>query len=189
VSPVHPRPLRKASADPLGLVSLIHHSGPTARTVDAGTGGLGLVLAPLRGRSPRSRCAEFFAPPDTARLWGTACPPPAFPEETVGRVRARFDALGPRRLLTAGAVRAVTRCAVARRSVPGDTTARRGWGASPCAAPQALPCQGTSGERQAKRPDLKPGVLSPCGGERAGPCLGEAPQDAAVVGEPATLSV
>jgi hypothetical protein len=41
--PVHPLPMLKAYADPLGLVRLIQHSGPTERHVDAGTGVRGRV--------------------------------------------------------------------------------------------------------------------------------------------------
>ena len=68
MSPVHPLPIRKAYADQLGLVGLIHHSVPTAMDVDAGTLVLGLVFETLRGRRPLSRLAEVLAHHDTARL-------------------------------------------------------------------------------------------------------------------------
>ena len=55
VYPVHHRPILKAYADPLGLVSLIKHDVPTEMAVDAGTVVLGLVLETLRGRSPLYR--------------------------------------------------------------------------------------------------------------------------------------
>ena len=55
VSPVHPLPMRKADAAPLGLVSLIKPSVPTERAVDAGTVVRGLGLETLSGRSPLSR--------------------------------------------------------------------------------------------------------------------------------------
>src|SRR5262249_27022291 len=53
------------------------------------------------------------------------------------------------------------------------TPSRRVGGASPCAATQALPWQGTSGSSQDTRPDLQPCGLSPLGVERAVPLWGK----------------
>ena len=55
VYPIHPLPILKASADQLGLVSLINHYVPTEMGVDAGTVVLAMVLDTLSGRSPRYR--------------------------------------------------------------------------------------------------------------------------------------
>jgi len=115
VSPVHHLPILKADADQLGLVSLIKHYVPTEMNVDAGPVVLGLVWDTLSGRSPLYRLEEFFAPQDTALLLGQAFPPQAFTDDTVGRVLDRLDDFGTMRLLTAGAVRAVTRCDFERR--------------------------------------------------------------------------
>jgi hypothetical protein len=172
VYPVHPLPLLTASADPLGLVSLIKHSVPTAMEVDAGTVVLAWVCDTRSGRSPLSRLDACCAQPATARLAGQAVPPQAWHDETAGRGRDRLSDLGPLRLCTAGAVRAAMRCGVARRSGPCETTSRRVWGASPCAEPQALPLQGPSGSRQEKRPALQPWVWSTLGVARAVPMWG-----------------
>ena len=126
---MHPLPMLKADADPLGLVRRLQHSVPTEMAVDAGPGGLGLVGETLHGRSPLSRFAACCAHHAPARLVGQACPPPACPEDPVGRVRARLAACGPLRLLPACAVRAGTRLDVARRDGPVATTSRSGWGA------------------------------------------------------------
>jgi Domain of unknown function (DUF4277) len=87
---VHHRPMIKAYADQLGLVSLINHYVPTEMEVDAGTVVLGRVLDTLSGRSPLYRVEEFFAHQDTALLLGEALPPHAFNDATVGRVLARL---------------------------------------------------------------------------------------------------
>jgi hypothetical protein len=141
VSPVHPLPLLKAYADQLGLVSLIKHSVPMERAVAAGTVGLGLVWDTLSGRPPLSRFEAFFAHHDTALLLGQAIPPQALPDETVGRVLARLYAFGTMRLLTACAVRAVTRFDLARRSEHTDPPSRSVGGEDQYAEAQDLPCQ------------------------------------------------
>ena len=147
VSPVPPRPLLKASADPLGLVSLIHHSVPTARGVDAGTVVLAMVLATRSGRSPLYRLEACCAQHDTALFWGQAVPPQALHDETAGRGLDRLDDFGTRRLFTACAVRAATRLGFARRSGHCETTSRSVWGdtrtvprrrTSPCRCPRRL---------------------------------------------------
>src|SRR5215470_6530981 len=115
VYPVHHLPIIKAYADQLGLVSLINHYVPTEMAVDAGTVGLGLGLDTLRGRRPLYRLEEFFAHQDTALLLGKAIPPQAFTDDTVGRVLDRLYDFGTMRLLTACAVRAVTRFGIERR--------------------------------------------------------------------------
>ena len=52
---MQPLPILTASADHLGLVSLMKHAGPTAMDVAAGTIVLGLGLETLRGRRPLYR--------------------------------------------------------------------------------------------------------------------------------------
>ena len=143
--PVHHLPIRKADADHLGRVSLLKHSVPPARGVDAGPVVLAMVVETLRGRRPLDRLEECFAPHDTALLWGKAVPPQAWHDETAGRGLDRRDAFGPRRLCTACAVRAAPRFGVERCSGHVDTTSRRGWGESQLAETQALPLQGTYG--------------------------------------------
>ena len=91
----------------------------------------------------------------------------------MGRVRDRLDAFGPRRLCTAGAVRAATRFDLARRSGHFAPTSRSVWGADQVAEPPALPCQGPAGDRQAKRPDLTPCLRATRGVERAVPMGGQ----------------
>jgi transposase len=176
VYPVHHLPLLKAYADQLGLVSLINHYVPTEMNVDAGPIVLGLVLDTLSGRSPLYRLEEFFAQQDTALLLGKAIPPHALNDDTVGRVLDRLYDFGTRRLFTACAVRAAMRFGLERRSVHFDTTSRRVWGEYQCAETQDLPFQVTYGYSKAKRPDLKPCVLSTLCVDRAGPMWGK-PED------------
>jgi hypothetical protein len=128
VYPVHPLPIIKAYADPLGLVSLINHYVPTAMEVDAGTVVLALVWDTLSGRSPLYRLEEFFAQQDPALLLGKAVPPQALNDDTVGRGLDRLYDCGTMRLFTACAVRAATRFGWERRYVHFDTTSRRVWG-------------------------------------------------------------
>ena len=99
VYPVQHLPIIKAYADQLGLVSLINHYVPTEMAVDAGTVVLGLVLDTLSGRSPLYRLEEFFAHQDTELLLGTALPPHAFTDDTVGRVLDRLYDFGTMRLV------------------------------------------------------------------------------------------
>jgi hypothetical protein len=141
VSPVHYLPMLKAYADPLGLVSLIKHYGPTAMEVEAGTVVLALGLDTLSGRSPLYRLEAFFAHQDTAWLFGKTVSPQAVHDDTAGRVLARLSACGPMRLFTAGAVRAATRLGWERRYGHFDTTSRSVWGAYQYAETQALPLQ------------------------------------------------
>ena len=54
-----------------------------------------------------------------------------------------------------------------------DTTSDRVWGDDEFSEAQDLPCRSTSGSSKAKRPDLKPCVLSTRGVERAGPMGGK----------------
>src|SRR5262245_37367837 len=115
VYPVHHLPILKASADQLGLVSLINHDVPTAMGVDAGTVVLAMVLDTLSGRSPLYRLEAFFAQPDTELLLGKAVPPQALNDDTAGRVLDRLDAFGTMRLVTACAVQATTRFGLERR--------------------------------------------------------------------------
>jgi len=68
VYPVHHRPMLKAYADQLGLVSLINHDVPTEMEVDAGTVVLAFVLETRSGRRPLYRLEECFAQHDTALL-------------------------------------------------------------------------------------------------------------------------
>ena len=118
----------KAYADPRGLVSLIHHDGPTERHVDASAVVLGLVLDTRSGRSPLDRFEECFAQQDTELLLGTALPPPALNDDGVGRVLERLYAFGTMRLCTACAGRAATRFGWERRYGLLDTTSRTVWG-------------------------------------------------------------
>jgi len=174
VYPVHHLPIIKAYADQLGLVSLINHSVPTEMDVDAGTIVLGLVLDTLSGRSPLYRLEEFFAHQDTELLVGKALPPPAFTDDTVGRVLDRLYDFGTIRLFTACAVRASTRFGLERRYVHFDTTSRSVWGDYQFAEEQDLPFQITYGYSKDKRPDLKQFVLSTLCVDRAVPIWGKA---------------
>jgi len=174
VYPVHHLPIIKAYADQLGLVSLINHSVPTEMDVDAGTIVLGLVLDTLSGRSPLYRLEEFFAHQDTELLLGKALPPPAFTDDTVGRVLDRLYDFGTIRLFTACAVRASTRFGLERRYVHFDTTSRSVWGDYQFAEEQDLPFQITYGYSKDKRPDLKQFVLSTLCVDRAVPIWGKA---------------
>src|SRR5918912_1497302 len=176
VYPVQHRPIIKAYADQLGLVSLINHYVPTEMDVDAGTIVLGLVLDTLSGRSPLYRLEEFFAHQDTELLLGKALPPHAFTDDTVGRVLDRLYDFGTMRLFTACAVRAALRFGVQRRYVHFDTTSRSVWGDYQFAETQDLPFQVTYGYSKDKRPDLKQFVLSTLCVDRAVPIWGK-PED------------
>jgi hypothetical protein len=125
VDPVHPRPISQAYADQLGLVGLINHDVPTEMAVDAGTVVLGRVWETRSGRSPLDRLEEVIAHHDTDLLLGKVLPAHAFNDEAVGRGLDRLYAMGTLKLVTACAVRAVTRLGVERRYVPFDTTSRR----------------------------------------------------------------
>src|SRR6266850_1332684 len=92
---VPPRPLVQADADTRGVVAVRHARMASAMEGAPGTRVVGRVWDTVRGRRPRYRRAEGVAQPDTARLWGTVRPAPAWNEETVGRRRARLEASGP----------------------------------------------------------------------------------------------
>ena len=173
VYPGHHLPIIKAYADQLGLVGRIKHDMPTARAVDAGTVVLGLVLDPRRGRSPLSRVEALMAHHDTELLLGQALPAHAFHDETVGRVLERLYDRGTMQLVTAWAVRAVTRFGWERRYVHFATTSRRVWGAYPLAEAQDVPCSVRSGSSKEKRPALQPCVRSRLCVDRAGPSWGQ----------------
>ena len=126
--PVHHVPIMKAYADRLGFVRSINHLVPTAMGVDVGTVVLGLVWDTLSGRRPLYRLDAFFAHQDTALLLGTALPPPALNDDTVGRVLDRLSDMGTMKICTACAVRAAAQCGLERRSVPFDTTSCSVWG-------------------------------------------------------------
>jgi len=162
----------KADADQLGLVGRIQHSVPTEMDVDAGTVGRGLVWDTLSGRRPLDRLEECIAHQDTARRLGTALPAHAFNDEAVGRVLDRLYDRGTLQLVTACAVRAVTRFGLERRDGHFDPTARRVWGEDPVAEEQDVPFSVTSGDRQDQRPDLQPFGRSLRCVERAGPLWG-----------------
>jgi hypothetical protein len=110
-------------------------------------------------------------------------PPQAWNDEPAGRGRARLYDCGPLRLCTAGAVQAAARWGWERRDGPCAPPSRRVWGASPCAATQARPVQGTAGESQEKRPALTPGVLSTLGVARAVPRWGQ-PEEGPAADQP-----
>ena len=78
-------PIVKAYADTIGLVEVINQLMPTEMDVDPGTIVLGMILDPLRGRSPLDRLAAFMAQHDTALLVGKAVPAEAFKDDTAGR--------------------------------------------------------------------------------------------------------
>jgi hypothetical protein len=83
-------PIVKAYADKIGLVEAVNERVPTDMEVDPGTIVLGMILDTLSGRSPLYRLEESFAQHDTALLLGTALPPQAFHDDTVGRVLDRL---------------------------------------------------------------------------------------------------
>jgi transposase len=176
VYPVHHLPILKAYADQLGLVSLIHHYVPTEMEVAAGTVVLALVLDTLSSRSPLSRLEEFFAQQATELLLGKACPPQALNDDTVGRVLERLYDCGTMRLFPDGAVRAVTRCDIERRSGHFDTTSRSVWGDYQFAETQDLSFPVTYGSSKDKRPALKQCILSTLCVDRAVPMWGK-PED------------
>ena len=176
VYPVQHRPMIKASADQLGLVSLINHDVPTEMEVDAGTVVLGLVWDTLSGRRPLYRLEEVFARQDTALLLGKALPPHAFNDDTVGRVLDRLYDMGTMKLFTACAVRAATRFGLERRYGHFDTTSHSVWGEDDFPEEQDLPFRITYGYSKDTRPDLKQFVLSTLGVDRAVPMWGK-PED------------
>jgi transposase len=173
VYPVHHLPIIKAYADQLGLVGLINHYVPTEMDLDAGTVVLGLVLDTLSGRRPLYRLEEFFAHQDTELLLGTAVPPRAFTDDTVGRVLDRLYDFGTMKLFTAWAVRASMQFGMERRYVHFDTTSRSVWGDYDFAEAQDLPFRMTYGYSKDQRPDLKQFVLSTLGVDRAVPIWGK----------------
>jgi Domain of unknown function (DUF4277) len=122
-SQVHHLPIVKAYAAKMGVVEVLQQVVPSEMAVAPGTLGLGLLLAPLRGRSPLSRLEECCAHPDTAWLLGKAVAPAALPAATVGRVLDRLDERGTMKLCTAWAVRADQVLGLDKRSGHVDTTA------------------------------------------------------------------
>jgi hypothetical protein len=153
--------------------------------VEAATVVRGRVWATRSGRRPLSRVEAGLARQDPALLWGQARPPHAFNDETVGRVRDRRAAMGPRPRFTAWALRAATPVGVGRREGPCETTSPRGWGASDVPEAQDLPCRSPAGDRQDTRPALTPFVRSTLGVERAVP-RGGTPEEGPAAATPLT---
>jgi hypothetical protein len=118
----------QAYADTSGWVAVIKPLVPTERAIEPGTMGLGMLRDPLRGRSPLSRLAACFAPPETALLVGQAVAPETCDEDPVGRVVARLYDPGTRQVCTACAVRADQVFGCDKRSVPFATTAMPVYG-------------------------------------------------------------
>jgi transposase len=173
VYPVHHLSIITAYAEQLGLVSSINHLVPTEMGVDVGTIVLGLVLDTLSGRRPLYRLEALFAHQDTELLLGMALPPPAFNDDTVGRVLDRLYDMGTRQICTACAVRAVPQFGLERRYVHFDTTSCSVWGDYAFPETQAVPFSVTDGDSKATRPDLKPCVLSMLCVDRAVPLWGK----------------
>jgi hypothetical protein len=119
---VHHLPIVKAYADKIGLVEVINQLMPTAMDVDPGTIVLGMILDPLRGRSPLYRLEAFMAQHDTALLLGKAVPAETFKDDTVGRVLDRLYDTGTMKVCTACAVRADQVFGFDKRSGHFDTT-------------------------------------------------------------------
>ena len=92
------------------------------------------------------------------------------------------------KILTAWAVRAAARLGVECRDGHVETTSRRLWGDDPWAAEQDVPCRVPDGDRQAKRPDLKPLVLALLGVERTVPMWGK-PADGHAADKPLNTTV
>jgi hypothetical protein len=118
---VQPLPLVQAYADKMGVGEVIQQLVSAEMAIEPGPMGLGLILAPLSGRSPLYRLAEFFADPATVLLSGKAVAPSAFADDTVGRIFDRRYDTGTMQICTACAVRADQVFGVAKRYVHGDT--------------------------------------------------------------------
>jgi len=169
-------PIVKAYADKIGLVEAIHQVVPTAMAIDPGTIVLGMILDPLRGRSPLYRLEEFFTHQDTALLLGKAVAPEAFQDDTVGRVLDRLYDTGTMKVFTACAVRADHVFGFDKRYVHFDTTSITVYGDDlppEKAEEQEVPFRITYGHSKDKRPDLKPCVFSTLCVDRAVPLWGK----------------
>jgi Domain of unknown function (DUF4277) len=125
---VHHLPMVKAYADQRGLLEASKQLVPTERAIDPGTMVLGMLLDPLRGRSPLSRLDACVTPQDTALLWGQAVPPEVLQDDTVGRGWERLEATGTLQVLTACAVWADRIFGFDTRSVHGDPTSSTVYG-------------------------------------------------------------
>ena len=79
-------PIVKAYADKIGLGAAINQVVPTEMAIDPGTIVLGMIRAPLSGRSPLYRLEACFAGQDMALLVGKAVAPGAFDDDPGGRV-------------------------------------------------------------------------------------------------------
>ena len=169
-------PIVKAYADKIGLVEAIHQVVPTAMAIDPGTIVLGMILDPLRGRSPLYRLEEVFTHQDTALLLGKAVAPEAFQDDTVGRVLDRLYDTGTMKVFTACAVRADHVFGFDKRYVHFDTTSITVYGDDlppEKAEEQEGPFRITYGHSKDKRPDLKPCVFSTLCVDRAVPLWGK----------------
>jgi transposase len=179
VYPVQHLPIVKAYADKIGLVETINQLVPTEMAIDPGTIVLGMILDTLSGRSPLYRLEEFFTHQDTALRLGTAIPPEAFQDDTVGRVLERLYATGTMKVFTACAVRADRVFGFDKRYVHFDTTSITVYGEyrpPEEAGESEVPFRITSGYSKDKRPDLKQFVLSTLCVDRAVPLWGK-PED------------
>ncbi len=182
------RPMGQADADKMGLVEGINPLVPTEMEVDAGTGVLGMVWESRSGRRPLDRLEEFFAPDDTARLWGRALPPPVLNADQVGRVLARLDATGTLQICTACAGRAAMLVGCDKPYGHVDTTAQRVSGDDrPGDGPEG-PCSIPPGSSQETRPDLTPCVVSLRCVERAVPRGGQ-PAEGTAADQPRKTTV
>jgi Domain of unknown function (DUF4277) len=179
---VQPRPIVQADADQMGVVEVIKQWVPTEMGIDSGTMVLGMILDTLRGRRPLSRLAEGFAQQDTALLLGQALAPAAFHDDTVGRVLERLSEVGTMKIFTAWAMRTDQAYGLDKPSGHFDTTSISVYRAylPPAGPPDqpalALPCTMTHGSSTAKRPALKPCVVSTLCVDRAVPRWGK-PED------------
>lgn len=150
-------PIVSAYARTLGVVEEIDRLCGSKPAVRHGRVVLALILDALSGRTPLFRLPQAFAKLDTELLLGEETPAEKLNDDAVGRVLDRIFEVGPSKILTAVAVRAVKLFDLDTTHVHHDTTSRTVYGDYDLYGEEvpAQPFVITFGFSKEHRPDLK----------------------------------
>jgi len=155
-------PIVSAYARTLGLVEEVDRLCGPKPGVSHGRVVLALVLDALSGRTPLFRLPQAFTKLDTELLLGEETPAEKLNDDAVGRVLDRIFEVGPSKILTAVAVRAVKLFDLDTSHVHHDTTSQSVYGDYDLYGEEApaQPFVITFGFSKDHRPDLKQLVQS-----------------------------
>jgi len=150
-------PIVSAYARTLGVIEEIDRLCGPKPGVSYGRVVLALILDALSGRTPLFRLPQAFAKLDTGLLLGEETPAEKLNDDAVGRVLDRIFEVGPSKILTAVAVRAVKLFELDTSHVHHDTTSRTVYGDYDLYGEEApaQPFVITFGFSKDHRPDLK----------------------------------